>query len=149
MDNNSAKIFKYIGVDYGTKRTGIAVSDDTGVLAFPLITLATSAHLAADIVALVRDHKAHAVVLGESRDFSGAPNPVMQHIVALATELKGQGVVVEMEQELFSSALSARQFAPEEKSRKANPSQEKLDASAAAIILQSYLDRNKPRADVE
>jgi RNase H-fold protein (predicted Holliday junction resolvase) len=42
----------------------------------------------------------------------------------------------------MTSALAARQFAPEEKSRKEYPSQAKLDAAAAALILQSYLDRD-------
>jgi RNase H-fold protein (predicted Holliday junction resolvase) len=50
---------------------------------------------------------------------------------------------VEYEREFFTSSLAARQFAPEAKSRKANPSQDKLDASAAALILQSYLDKRK------
>ncbi|MDB5224658.1 MAG: Holliday junction resolvase YqgF, putative holliday junction resolvase [Candidatus Adlerbacteria bacterium] len=134
---------KYIGIDYGTKRTGVAISDDTGSLAFPLTTLVTSNSLVDDIAALATEHKAH-VVIGESRDFSGAPNPVMKNIAELKAALETRGVVVHFEQELFSSALSARQFTPDG-SRKANPSQEKLDASAAAVILQSYLDRNKAR----
>jgi len=53
------------------------------------------------------------------------------------------GLPVSYEREFFTSALAARQFAPEEKSRKANPNQDKLDASAAALILQSFLDKLK------
>jgi RNase H-fold protein (predicted Holliday junction resolvase) len=55
-------------------------------------------------------------------------------------ELTGLGV--EYEPEFFSSAAAAHQFTPDG-SRKQNPSQEKLDASAAALILQSYLDRKR------
>ena len=52
------------------------------------------------------------------------------------------GLPVEYERELFTSSMAARQFTPDG-SRKENPSQEKLDASAAALILQGYLDRNR------
>ena len=83
-------------------------------------------------------------MLGESRNFAGEPNAVMEDIEQFKNDLAElSGLPVEYESELMSSALAARQFAPEEKSRKANPSQEKLDAAAAAIILQSYLDKHK------
>jgi RNase H-fold protein (predicted Holliday junction resolvase) len=49
---------------------------------------------------------------------------------------------VEYEREFFTSTLAARQFAPDG-SRKQNPAHKDLDASAAALILQSYLDKLK------
>ena len=81
-------------------------------------------------------------MIGESRNFSGEKNEVMEDIEQFKKDIgELSGLPVHYEREFFTSALAARQFAPEEKSRKANPSQEKLDASAAALILQSYLDR--------
>jgi len=133
---------KYIGIDYGTKRIGVAVSDDGGMLAFPLTTVPAGQGALAAIDALVEEHGAGLIVIGESRDFSGVPNPVQAKIREFGRELSELSEVeVVYEPELFTSAQAARQFAPEAKSRKANPSHDKLDAAAAALILQSHLDR--------
>ena len=135
---------KYIGIDYGTKRVGVAVSDEGGTVAFPLTTLAAGRNAVSQIAQIIKENDAGHIVIGESRDFSGEHNPVMEDIEQFKKDI-GElcGLPVSYEAELMSSALAARQFAPEEKSRKANPSQEKLDAAAAAVILQSFLDRMK------
>lgn len=139
---------KCIGVDYGTKRIGLAVSDETGVLAFPVGTIAAGERAVEEVLSLARENSATLAVIGESRDYAGNPNPVMKSIEAFANALEEQGLPVALEPEFMTSAAAARQFAPDG-SRKENPSQERLDAAAAALILQSYLDRHKPRPEVE
>jgi len=134
---------KYLGIDYGTKRIGVAVSDDTGSVAFPLTTVASDREALSRVAALAKENNVETIVLGESRDFKGEPNPVMEDIEQFKKDIAElSGLPVEYEQELFTSSMAARQFAPDG-SRKENPSQEKLDASAAALILQGYLDRNR------
>jgi RNase H-fold protein (predicted Holliday junction resolvase) len=134
---------------------GVAVSDDGGALAFPRMVVLTPEALAA-IGALVKEEGIGMIVLGESKNFAGEPNAVMGKIDEFKKELAAQtGLPVEYEQELFSSALAARQFAPGSSSgtdrprmsRKAHPSQEMLDDSAAAVILQSYLDKRKKKVE--
>lgn len=135
---------KYLGIDYGTKRIGVAVSDEGGSLAFPLTTIAAGQAALGELIELINKNEAEEVVLGESHDLKGKPNTVMKDIEQFKKDLAGLAQLpVHYEPEFFSSALAARQFAPEAKSRKENPSQAKLDASAAALILQSYLDRKK------
>ncbi len=135
---------KYIGIDYGTKNIGLAVSDDSGLVAFPLTTIDAGRDAISKTAALIKENGAGAVVLGESRNFSGEKNEIMEDIEQFKKDIAElTGLPVYYEREFFTSALAARQFAPEEKSRKQNPSQDKLDASAAALILQSYLDRAK------
>jgi len=134
---------KYLGVDYGTKRIGVAISDDSGSLAFPLTTIPSGPGALSAVDTLVKQEKIASVVLGESRNFAGEKNPVMEDIELFKKDLESlSGVPVVYESELFSSALAARQFTPDG-SRKENPSQEKLDAASAAVILQSYLDKQK------
>jgi putative holliday junction resolvase len=136
---------KYIGIDYGTKRIGIALSDETGSVAFPHAVIPAGREALSQVAELITKEGVGSIVLGESKNFSGEPNPVMEDIEQFKQDIAElTGLTVEYEAELFSSALAARQFAPDESSRKANPSQEKLDASAAAVILQSYLDKKKP-----
>jgi putative Holliday junction resolvase len=145
---------KYIGIDYGTKNIGVAVSDDSGSVAFPHSVVPAGRDALSKIVALIKENGAGEVVMGESRNFAGEKNEVMEDIEQFKKDLgELAGVPVHYEREFFTSAMAARQFAPEEKSpsgvgrprasRKANPSQDKLDASAAALILQSYLDRKR------
>ena len=138
---------KYIGIDYGTKKIGVAVSDDTGTLAFPLVTVSAGPTALQTIATLITDNGVGKIVLGESRNFKNEPNAVMEDIQQFEKDIAElSGLPVAYEREFFTSTEAARQFAPntdKQSSRKEPPSQEKLDASAAAIILQSYLDKQK------
>ncbi len=134
---------KYLGLDYGTKRIGVATSDDTGSLAFPLTVVEAGPGALARVVDLVKESGVGEIVLGESRDFKGGANEVMEDIEQFKKDLAElSGLPVTYEREFFTSTMAARQFAPDG-SRKENPSHAGLDASAAALILQSYLDKNK------
>jgi putative Holliday junction resolvase len=142
--NLTPSAMKYLGIDYGTKKIGIAVSDETGSVAFPHSTVASGKDALSRIATLIKEEGVGGVVLGESRNFAGEPNLVQEDIEQFKKDLEQlAGVPVAYEQEFFSSAAAARQYEPEAKSRKANPAQDKLDAAAAALILQSYLDKNK------
>ncbi len=134
---------KYLGIDYGTKKIGVAVSDDGGTVAFPLTTLKSDRDAVGEVAALAKSREVGTIVIGESRNFQNEPNPVMEDIEQFKKDIANlTGLPVEYEREFFTSTQAARQFAPDG-SRKENPSQEKLDASAAALILQGYLDRIK------
>ena len=135
---------KYLGIDYGTKRIGVAVSDDEGRVAFPLSIVSSGPKALSEIVELSKKNRAQKIILGESRDLKGIANPVMEDIEQFKKDLEElSGLPVAYEQEFLTSAAAARQYTPEEKTRKPVPSQEKLDAAAAALILQSYLDKNR------
>ena len=135
---------KYLGIDYGTKRIGVAVSDDTGSLAFPLGTIKAGQGALEEVASLARENTVTGIVIGESRDLSGQANDVMEDIEQFKKDIEElTKLPCLFEREYFTSTYAARQFAPEAKSRKANPSHATLDASAAALILQSYLDKNK------
>lgn len=148
---------KYLGIDYGTKRIGVAVSDESATLAFPLGVVANGPSTAVgvnkalkEVCDIARENAVVQVVMGESRDYSGNENPVMKKVEEFKQALEGEGFDVVYEPEFMSSMAAARQFAPgtspsgvdrPRASRKANPNQDMLDASAAALILQNYLDR--------
>lgn len=134
---------KYLGIDYGTKRIGVAVSDETATLAFPLGTVKAGEGAVREVLDIIRENEVGKVIIGESRNFQGEANPVMQYIEVFKKKLEDSEIDVELEPEFMSSTLAARQFAPEEKSRKENPAHDNLDASAAALILQNYLDKLK------
>ena len=134
---------KYLGIDYGTKRIGLATSDTGGSLAFPLTTVKAGPRALEEIAQIIKKEGVKKIVLGESRNFKGEANKVMEDIEQFKTDIEElSGLPVAYEAEFLTSAGAARQFEGDF-GRKEKPSQDKLDASAAAMILQSYLDRNK------
>lgn len=121
---------KYLGIDYGKKRIGLAVSDDGGVLAFPKEIIDNSTKSLSYIVDTCKNENIGMVVIGESRDFEQNNNPIMDDINMFAEGLKKEGIKIEFHPELLTSVEAS----------KIQGRSDNLDASAATIILQSYLD---------
>jgi putative Holliday junction resolvase len=142
---------KFVGIDYGTKRIGVARSDEGGAVAFPLVTLAAGPHAVGEIAAIAQKEGAQKIILGESHNFKGEANKIMEDIEQFKKDLEEvAGISVVYEAEFLSSAAAARQYhdysqprRPERVGAPTKASESKLDASAAAVILQSYLDRIK------
>ena len=143
---------RFLGIDYGTKRVGLAISNDTNTFALPVAVLANDKNLVPMVKKFVTDRAVGTIVLGESKDFSGEDNPVMKDIRTFKKILEKEvGVLVEFEPEFMTSAEADRMH--EQKPQQSRRSgirlrrpkvpNDMLDASAAALILQSYLDRIK------
>lgn len=124
---------RIIGIDYGKKRVGVAVSDESGKFALPLSVVANDSDLPVIIEKLAQDNDADEIVVGESRDYKGEPNPIFDEVEKFKANMEKRGFVVYLELEFMTSVQAER----------IQGKHEMLDASAAAIILQSYLDRAK------
>lgn len=124
---------KILGIDYGTKRVGIAMSDETGTLAFPKEVLINDKNIFARIKSLCEEEKTASIVLGESKDFKGIHNPISEKIVVFKKNLEiDTGLSVYLQEEFLTSV----------EARRVENSPEFRDAHAAAFILQRYLDKN-------
>ena len=135
-----------LGVDYGRKRVGLALSDATGMLARPWKTLAVAGidrqanELAREIAALGAEPDGLGViVMGLPRRLSGEPNEQTAAVRALADRLgRATTVPIVLQDERLSSHEAEALLSVREKDwRKRKPL---LDATAAAVILQDYLD---------
>lgn len=125
---------RILGVDYGTKRIGVAITDDGGQMAFPKLVLQNDAKLIENFQKIITENEIKTVVLGESKNFKMVDNEIMKEILDFRDVLEKElNVDVVMYSEIYSSA-QAEFF-----QGKTNM----LDASAAAIILQSYLESKK------
>lgn len=122
---------KYLGVDYGAKRVGLALSDATGVIAFPLETVANDDALLPRILNIVEEKRVGSIVVGDTRAFGGAENTITEEMERFVTALASSGAKVERAWEAGSS-IEASRYAPEGESHN--------DAAAAAVILQRYID---------
>ena len=139
---------RVIGVDVGTVRVGVAMSDATGVLASPLETL-ERARDESDLdrlAALVVEHEVTEVVVGEPRHLSGASGASAQDAEAYARALAGRiaDVPVHMIDERLSTVTAAS--ALREGGIDSRRSRGVIDQAAAVVILQSYLDARASRA---
>ena len=137
-----------LGIDYGRRRIGLALSDPTGLLARPWKAIAAAggapshiaAILAAEVAALQAEEDGlSAVALGYPRKLNGEPNEQTAAVEIFAAVLRPLvGVPVFLQDERLSSREAERMLARSEKDwRKRKPL---LDAASAAVILQDYLD---------
>jgi putative Holliday junction resolvase len=140
---------KYMGIDYGTKRIGIAVSDDGGTIAFPRVILGNSPRLFEEILDIIRTESIDGIVVGKSMNTHGERNAIMDDIDVFVEELeKLSGKKIHMEEERFTSHfLKSFDFSKNiekrtSRNRKNKPAQA-IDAQAAASILQRFLEGNK------
>jgi putative Holliday junction resolvase len=137
-----------LGLDVGTVRVGVAVSDPTGTLASPLETVERRRD-GADldrIVGLVTEHEVTEVIVGEPRHLSGASGASAREARAYARSLAGRigSVPVHLVDERLSTVTAASSLrANGLDSRAQRPV---IDQAAAVVILQTYLDSQRGRS---
>jgi putative Holliday junction resolvase len=125
---------RILGIDYGTKRIGVAISDPDAQFALPHSVIANVVNSSSDeIVSIAELNGVKTIVIGESRNYSGEPNKIMPDILTLKESLEKKGYNVQLELEFMTSQQAERH----------QGKNEMTDASAAALILQSYIDKKK------
>lgn len=141
LDGYMARI---LALDIGEKRIGVAVSDETGTLARPLaaIVRASKREDFERIARLVAEQKAGRVIAGYPRSLSGDEGPqaqrVRRYVEALAATLL---VPVELQDERYTTVEAQERLHVAGRRRPRDRGQ--LDAAAAAIILQDYMDAHR------
>lgn len=135
---------RHLGIDYGSKRVGVAISDDTGMMAFPYKILPNNMELVDTIHNICGTEEIGAIVLGESHDLSGVPNKIMGSIEEFKKNLEAELDLPVYFQKEFMTTIEARGREGKEinNAKKVEKSKQKgADASAAALILARYLDK--------
>ncbi len=132
---------KLLGLDLGERRIGVAVSDDTGIIASPERIVDMRYATLEDIARLATEFNVDGIVVGLPKGMSGDEGFQARETRAMAAEIEALvDVPIIFWDERLSSyiadqALSARVKSPRERRKQ-------LDAIAAAVTLQSYLDAN-------
>lgn len=137
-----------LGIDLGTKRIGVAVSDSGGTLASPLVVVTRGRNRRLDheeIARLVREEEAEVVVVGLPLSLSGEIGPAARAAIAEAEELAGVvGVPVETFDERLTTVSAERSM--REMSMRAEARRRLVDKVAAAVMLQGWLDARREAA---
>lgn len=124
---------RYLGIDYGTKKVGLAISDESGRFAFPYQALSNDKNLVAQIAAICQKEEIGQIVVGNSLNYQQQANELMFEARAVAEQLKAAtNLPLDFENEILTTAAANRDIGPDDKT----------DARAAALILSSYLDRH-------
>jgi putative Holliday junction resolvase len=135
---------KYIGIDYGTKKIGIATSDDGGTIAFPYQIIPNDIKFFDTLVQIIADSGAREIVIGHSLMGNNTRNDISDDIDAFSETIeKLTGLPVYMQDERFSSsAVSAFSWSkPVATPRRTQKDTSPQDDRAAAIMLQRFLDK--------
>ncbi len=133
---------RFLGIDFGTKRIGLAISDENHTLAFPKGIILNDKNSFSRILEVIKEENIVEIVVGESTNFSGDTNPVDEQIKAFILELEERFGLPVRKQKEFLTSVEARRYKDIDKNSKRSekPTSNKVDAGAAALILQRYLD---------
>jgi putative Holliday junction resolvase len=124
---------RILGIDYGSKRVGLALSDIGRQFAMPLVVINSSKNLLEEILKVAKENEIKEMVMGESKNYKGEANSILRESLAFKMQLEEKGYIVHLEPEFMTSA-NAERF---------QGKHDMLDASAAALILQSFLDKER------
>ena len=135
-------IRRFLGIDFGKVRIGLAISDELGFMSHPLETLRTgdANTVTKRIAEIVREKDVQRVVIGLPRNMDGSHGEAAEGALAFAAKLRGQLTcdVVTWDERL--TTVSANR-ALRETGRKTRETRGYVDQVAAQMILQGYLDR--------
>jgi len=132
---------RYLGVDPGKKRIGLAISDPGGTIATPLKILQRQSlqQVLRDVASLCRQEEVGTIVVGLPLNMDGTRGPAAQDAEQLASHLaQATGLAVQLWDERLSSVSAERSMLDADLSRSMR--RRRIDKVAAQIILQGFLD---------
>jgi putative Holliday junction resolvase len=133
---------RYLAIDYGTKRTGLAICDAAETIASPLAVIHGQKGLLKKIAYIVDAENAEAVVLGLPLNMTGSDSFQTRLVRKFAEQLKGHlSVPVHLQDERLSSFGAEEKLAPADFTR--GKRKKRIDAVAAAEILEAFLEQKK------
>jgi len=138
------KRMRYLAIDYGKRRTGLAVCDADEMLASPVTVLEGGVDLYAQIVEVLRDYEVEALVVGLPYNMDGSEGPQAKEVRLFARQLEETTKMPVHFQDERLSSFAARDKRPDLKrgvKKKGKP----FDALAAAEILEAFLEQKRPK----
>jgi len=138
-------VSRFLGIDYGTVRIGLALSDPTGTLASPLPFLENQSpqQVTNALSELIQTHQIAGLVIGLPRNMDGTYGPSAQKVRDFIAQIqKCISLPITPIDERLTTAQASKQLSGIGMNQK--QLRKKVDSSSACLILQQYLDRNTP-----
>ena len=134
---------RLLGIDFGTRRIGLALSDPTGTLASPLPFLENTGipEVVSKLKELVQSHGVETVVVGLPRNMDGTYGPSADKVREFISQIQPQlSAKIVTQDERLTTAQASRGLSQIGLSQR--ELRKKVDSSSASLILQQFLDRN-------
>jgi putative Holliday junction resolvase len=138
-------VSRFLGIDYGTVRIGLALSDPTGTLASPLPFLENQSpqQVTTALSELIQTHHIVGLVIGLPRNMDGTYGPSAQKVRDFIGQIqKSISLPITPIDERLTTTQASKQLSGMGLNQK--QLRKKVDSSSASLILQQYLDRNTP-----
>tara|TARA_B100000575_G_scaffold171612_1_gene137423 strand:+ start:26819 stop:27244 length:426 start_codon:yes stop_codon:yes gene_type:complete len=131
---------KFIGIDYGTKKTGISISDPNKIISFPLETIKTK-NLVPYLKELIVKEKIEKIIIGKPLKLNNEVHEIEEEIISLIKSIKSINLEIKIERidERYTSKLS-KIFLKQSK-QKIRRNKFIIDKISASLILESYLTK--------
>jgi putative Holliday junction resolvase len=132
---------RILGIDYGTKRTGIAVTDPLQIIASGLTTVPTH-ELFEFIAKYMKEEEVEAIVVGEPMHPDGNPAQIADQVKGFVNKLRKQypDIQVFMQDERYTSLMAKQIILQSGANRKKRQDKSLVDKVSAAIILEDFLN---------
>lgn len=141
MDNSFSKEERLLGVDYGEKRVGIAITDPLMMFASPLKTIKNDQKFWEEFLLLFDEYKIVKIILGYPLKENGEASSSTKLVENFRKELEKKiKIPVEYSDERYSSEIAKQRIIESVPSKKKRRDKGLVDKNAAAIILQDYLE---------
>ena len=133
---------RLLGVDHGDRRIGLALSDPIPMIASPLKTVTVNNNQEAidAILGIVKEYEVVLVVIGLPIGMKGQETAQTNHVRKFADSIIKYGIKVALQDERLTSVSAKRSLLEQQK--KASKNKGLVDQTAAAILLQQYIDSN-------
>lgn len=123
-----------MGIDFGSKKVGLAFTDESGSMAFPHGVVPNDAKLFSTVLTLIKEKNVAEVVIGHSLDKEGKANKIHAAVESFMLDLTLElGIPVHLQPEHYSTQQAIR----------IQGKTTQTDAAAAAIILDSFITKKK------
>ena len=131
---------KIVAIDFGLKRTGIAITDASNIIASPLTTV-DSVNLMSYLIALVEKEKVATIVIGDPKRLNNEATHITENVYLLKEVLEKQfpSLKIVLVDERFTSKMAFQSMLDNGIKKKQRQEKGMIDQISAAIILQSYL----------
>ena len=135
---------RLLAIDYGKKRTGIAVSDEMQIIAGGLTTVPTTG-LEAFILSYLQRERVERIIVGLPKQMNNEPSENMRRIEPFVNRLRKllPDIPVEYHDERFTSVLAQRAIIDAGIKKMARRNKELVDEVSATIILKSYMESKR------
>lgn len=134
-------MYRILGIDYGEKRIGLALSDPMHMIASPYDTISNDRQLFTSIRTIMEQEDAKLVVVGLPKGMKGQTTQQTEQVEAFVELLTSHEIRVELVDERLTSVSAEK--ALREQGVKTGHNKRLIDQTAAAIILQQFLDSRK------